>query len=354
MNKFHNNLGILSGLTVMIMAVSLFGILGTQSSADDIDEQAIITIPAEDNEDDSVAGDKTELVDEPVEEETAPVEEDVPDSINGLLIGFDRTGGLTDVIMVGRVDPKNNTVKIISIPRDLEVYFTDDEFKHIKENNPKNRVLHCKMNEIYSLIGWNERALQDVKAVVEVITGLEMDYMMTIDISGFGDMVDVVGGVEFDVPQDMYYVDPYQDLYIDLKEGLQVLDGDKAEQLVRFRKGSHGTQGYERGDLQRIEVQQQFVAAFVDQVSGLRDFDQISQLIQKGYKLVDTDFGLVVMLEYAEFFFELELEHILSGENMMTIPSYGEKVDGRWYQFFELEEARAAVEELLEESEAEE
>lgn len=333
MKHYLNNLGILSAVTVVIMAVSFFGIIQSiPSQADEIEvTEEIDTVPIteETQQQEEVA-------------ETEVVEEDVLEPINGLLIGFDKTGGLTDVIMVGHIDPANNKVSIISIPRDLEIYFTDDEFNHIKKNNPNNQVLHCKLNNIYSLIGWDERALQDVREVVEVITGLEMDYMMTIDTSGFGEMVDMVGGVEFYVPQRMYYNDPYQDLHIDLYEGLQVLDGDKAEQLVRYRKD------YERGDLQRIEIQQQFMSAFVDKAVGSRDFGQITQLIQKGFELVDTDFGAIVVMEYAEFFFELELEHILSSDNMMTIPSYGEKVDGVWFQFFELEEARKAVKDLIE------
>lgn len=331
MKKYVNNLGILGGVAVGIMAVSLFGILGTASKevvAIEVPVDVPIKIEATVNE-------KEEI------DEVAEVEAYVPEAINGLLIGFDKTGGLTDVIMVGHVDPATNKVQIISIPRDLEVYFTDEAFKEIKANNPNNQVLHCKINSIYSLIGWDERALQDVKAVVEVITGLEMDYMTTIDISGFGEMVDTVGGVEFDVPQDMKYSDPIQDLKIDLKKGVQILDGDKAEQLVRYRKG------YERGDLQRIEVQQEFAAAFLDKVTNVRDFNLISQLLTTGYGLIETDFGLVVMLEYAEFFFDLDLEHILSGDNMITIPSYGEKIEGMWFQFFDLEEANKAVEELL-------
>ncbi len=333
MKHYLNNLGILSMMTVVIMAVSLFGILGSVPA-----EAEDIVIPDVKDETYVVPSLDEEKVDKIQEEEP---EEDVPEAINGLLIGFDKTGGLTDVIMVGHIDPENNKVQIISVPRDLEVYFTDEAFADIKRNNPKNRILHCKLNNIYSLIGWDEQALLDVKSVVEVITGLKMDYMMTIDISGFGEMVDTVGGVEFDVPQDMKYSDPYQDLYIDLDKGLQVLDGDKAEQLVRFRKG------YERGDLQRIEVQQDFMSAFVDKVSSQGDFSQITQLIRTGYDHIETDFGLVVMLEYAEFFFNLNLEHILSGDNMMTIPSYGEKVEGMWFQFFDLEESNKAVEELL-------
>lgn len=341
MRKTMNNMGFLSGVTAVIMAVSLFGGLSHSSGnvIAEVPEELEVTI---DTASDVELADVVEVI------EVEEVVEEVPDAINGLLIGFDRTNGLTDVIMVGHIDPANNQVQIVSIPRDLEIYFTEDEFKAIKANNPNNRILHAKLNNIYSLIGWDETALMDIKAIAEVITGLEIDYMMTINIDGFTDMVDAVGGVEFDVPQDMYYNDPAQDLYIDLQAGLQTLDGDKAEQLVRYRKG------YERGDLQRIEVQQDFIAAMVDQVIHRSDFSEISQLLTTGYNMIDTDFGLVVMLEYAEFFFNLELEHVLSEDNMITIPSWGEKVDGLWYQYFDLDEARASVEMILTNTDEEE
>lgn len=339
MRKYLNNIGFLSGITLLIMVVSLFGM--SVESAEQIAEEKP-TKPVED------LYKEPELeveVEEEVEEEEA-IEEVYPDPINGLMIGFDRSRLLTDVMMVGHIDPKNNQVQIISIPRDLEIFFTDDEFKAIKEQNDKNRILHAKINNIYYLLGGDEQALQDIKSIAEQITGLKIDYMMTIDITGFRDVVDAVGGVEFYVPQDMKYSDPVQDLYIDLEEGLQVLDGDKAEQLVRFRKG------YEKGDLQRIEVQQDFVAALMDQVTTQRNFDQITDLLNAAYNMVDTDFGMVVVLEYAEFFFKLNLEHVLTEDNMITIPSWGEKVEGMWFQYFDIDEAHNVVQELINNEEA--
>lgn len=331
MDKFTNHMGLLLGITLGIIAMSFIAVIEMNGEERAALEQVRIELDAQKLRD-------QELQDAQREAEEA--EKAIPETINGLFIGFDTSGGLTDVLMVGHIDPKENKVQLISIPRDLEIYFDEEPFKTIKENNPKNRIAHAKINNIYSLIGWDERALEDVRLIVEGITGLEIDYIMTIDTSGLREVVDAVGGVEFDVPQRMYYMDPVQDLQIDLQPGLQHLDGDKAEQLVRYRK-------YKMGDLQRIQVQQAFIAAMVDQVLGSRDFNQISKLVSKGYKYIDTDFGMVVMLKYAEFFFNLELEHVLSPENMITIPSYGELVDERWMQYFELEEARETVDLLI-------
>jgi LCP family protein required for cell wall assembly len=331
MDKFTNHMGLLLGITLGIIAMSFIAVIEMNGEEKVAQEQIRIELEAQKLRD-------QELLD--AEREAEEAEKAIPASINGLFIGFDTSGALTDVLMVGHIDPKENKVQLISIPRDLEIYFDEEPFKTIKKNNPQNRIVHAKLTEIYSLIGGDERALEDVRVIVEGITGLEIDYIMTIDTSGLREVVDAVGGVEFDVPQRMYYSDPVQDLHINLQPGPQLLDGDKAEQLVRFRK-------YRMGDLQRIQVQQAFIAAMVDQVLESRDFNQISQFISKGYKYIDTDFGMVVMLKYAEFFFNLELEHVLSPENMITIPSYGELVDERWFQYFELKEAREAVDALI-------
>lgn len=266
--------------------------------------------------------------------------EDALQSFTGLLVGLDKSKGLTDVLMVGVMDVEKNAIKVISVPRDLEIDFTDENFAHIKENNPDNQVRFCKLNEIYSLTGHNERAFRDLKEVISIITGLEIDYMARIDVDGFSDLVDAVGGVEFDVPERMYYPDPFQDLYIDLQAGYQMLDGDKAEQLVRYRH-------YKMGDLQRIKVQQEFMVALFDKIMNTNDFNQVKELATAGYDMFQADFGLLFALQYAEYLFNLDVKNVLSTANMVTIPSYGEKVGDLWYQRWDLDEARSVVDELV-------
>lgn len=266
--------------------------------------------------------------------------EDTLQSFTGLLVGLDASKGLTDVLMVGVMDVENNTIKVVSVPRDLEIDFTDERFAHIKENNPDNNIRFCKLTEIYSLTGHNEQAFRDLKEVISIITGLEIDYMARIDVNGFSDLVDAIGGVEFNVPERMYYVDPFQDLYIDLQEGYQLLDGDKAEQLVRYRH-------YTMGDLQRIKVQQEFMVALFDKIMGIDDFNQVKELAMTGYNMFEADFGLLFALRYAEYFFNLDIKNVLSTTNMVTIPSYGEKIGEAWYQSWDIEEAHQVVNELL-------
>lgn len=264
--------------------------------------------------------------------------QEVLDSFTGLLIGTN--DGLTEALMVGIMDVEKGEIKVISVPRDLLIDFREEEFQQIKENNPDNNVLYCKLNEVYNLTGQNEQSLRDLREIISIITGMEIDYTARIDVNGFSDLVDVIGGVEFNVPERMYYTDAYQDLYIDLQEGIQVLDGDKAEQLVRYRH-------YKMGDLQRIKVQQEFMVVLFDKVMSVKDFSTVKTLGEKAYKNFEADFGLVFALQYAEYFFELDVNKVLSTVNMVTIPSYGEKVDNIWYQRWYLEEAHEVVNALL-------
>lgn len=272
--------------------------------------------------------------------EQEPEEKKIPKSINGLLVGFDVSGGLTDVIMVGHLDTETNDVKVISIPRDLLIDFRNEEFKHIKENNPNNRVLYCKLNEVYSNVGWDDRALQDVKEIVSVITGLEIDYVTSIDVHKFVKLVDIVDGVEFDVPRNMYYNDPVQNLHINLKKGPQLLDGKKAEGLVRFRSTTWS-------DLQRIQMQQEFMVALSNKILSIKDFSTLSQLAKSGFDMFEADFGIVLALEYAEYFFNLNLDEIMNADNMITITNWGERISDQWFQLWDKEQVREEVKELL-------
>jgi len=283
------------------------------------------------------------------------------DSFTGMLVGLDASQGLTDVIMVGNFNAETNEVKIISVPRDLQIDFKEEPFKTMKNEintREKNddgdyirhlRVSNCKLTEFYLDMGMKKEALYDLQNLVEEITGLEIDYMAVIDVNGFVDVVDAIGGIDFYVPQRMHKIDRAQDLYIDLHEGMQHLDGEHAMELVRYRD-------YKMGDLQRIQVQQDFITAVYEKLLQIRDFDTITNLVTTVYNIFDADFGLNFALDYAQYFFEIQPENLINTDNMITIPSYGstleytnssgevrEKSIQIWYQ----DEAKQVVQDLL-------
>jgi LCP family protein required for cell wall assembly len=158
---------------------------------------------------------------------------------NILIMGLDKSGTLTDVMMLAQIDPVNNKATVMSIPRDT--YFRFDGTK-------------TRINRIHSRKG-SEGSILAVKE----LTGVPIHHYVKVNTKAFRQCIDELGGVEFDVPQRMYYRDPAQGLYIDLMPGKQLLDGDKSEQLVRFRDT------YKMGDLDRIKVQQNFLHALAEQ-----------------------------------------------------------------------------------------
>jgi len=137
-----------------------------------------------------------------------------------------------------------------------------------------------------------------LKEVSELL-GIHIDKYVTIDIDGFRDLIDTIGGVDFYVPQDMHYEDHYQDLYIHLNKGQQHLNGAKAEQLVRFRH-------YAMGDLDRMKVQSDFIQATIDEIFQLKNVTKISDMVEDFSKTVKTNFTLNEMLTYAPYVFEID------------------------------------------------
>jgi polyisoprenyl-teichoic acid--peptidoglycan teichoic acid transferase len=320
------------GSVLMVIFFGSFMVMGSGGVAEffDIDDEDSELIETEKEEEASEA-------EEPkIEEESFKVQ-----SFTGLLIGFDKSQGLTDVIMLAHFDAEKNNVKLMSVPRDLMIDFRKEPFKSIKENDPNNRLGYLKMTEIYMGLGGGKEALLQVEKVISAIVGMDIDYLATIDVDGFTEVVDIIGGVEFDVPQRMKYSDPLQDLYIDLQKGPQLLDGEHAMQLVRFRK-------YPEGDIQRTRVQQALVLEVYKKILGIRDFDKIAKLTSSVYGIFNSDFGLKFALDYAGYFFEQKSLDLLDPNNMVTLPSYGIKIDEIWYQEWDIEEVQAVVKELLE------
>ena len=215
---------------------------------------------------------------------------------NVLLIGRDKGGMLTDTMMFVRVDNDKEEVNIISIPRDTYVSGVN--------------VGVQKLNALYALGG-----IDETKACIEDILGLKIDYYLSITTDVFKDIVDELDGVQFYVPQNMYYVDPYQDLYIDLIEGDQLLDGNKAEQLVRFRS-------YPQGDIQRTQVQRDFIEALITQKKSLKYINRVDDIYRSVADDVETNIKLKDILENIIMFKNLDVEKNLNAYVLPNIPQY--------------------------------
>ena len=193
-----------------------------------------------------------------------------PDRINTLVLATDKGGLLTDTVMLASVNTKTKKINLLSIPRDTLVKYN-------------GRTL--MINAVYGRGKEGERHNATIEVVRE-ITGLPINYYVVVKPDGFRNVIDALGGVYIDVPQDMEHHDPTpgQDLHIGLKKGYQLLDGDKAEQFTRFR-------GYPNADLGRIEAQQMFLSELFKQKVNAGLIIKAPALYRAIAKNVDTNFS---------------------------------------------------------------
>ena len=225
--------------------------------------------------------------------------------LNIALLGTDGDGFRTDVNMVASLNLTTKEVHLISVPRDTRVVMTDDMIAYLEKNDrtiPQANGVYgqCKLTEVHAYAGEGNRSTFTV-AMLEEILGIDIDYYVKVDLDAFKDIVDAVGGVEFDVQERLYYSDPAQGLYIDLYPGPQVLDGEKAEMLVRFREG------YAQKDLKRIEVQQEFLKAFISQVcSSDKIMSNLDSYIKIFMEKVESDMPVATALKYAGYIKEID------------------------------------------------
>jgi len=193
--------------------------------------------------------------------------------INILVFGVDSASkeksnnSRSDTIMLFTIDPNNENPTIISIPRDTGVEI------------PGRRNFD-KINHAHAY-GGPELLVKTVEQLLDI----NINYYVRINYGAVIEVVDALGGVEIDVPMNMKYSDPYDSppLYIDIKKGLQVLDGQQSVHFMRYRKG------YANQDIGRIQAQQYFVNALVDKILSPTTILKVPQLVDILYKNIDTD-----------------------------------------------------------------
>jgi len=162
---------------------------------------------------------------------------------NILLVGTDESGLRTDTMMLLSINDEDHTARLLSLPRD-----TYTEGYSVP-----------KLNSACAFAGGGESGMQRLMGEVQTLLRIPPDGYAMVNFDVFENIVDLFGGVKFYVPMDMDYDDPAQDLYIHLQQGYQKLDGEKAIQLMRYRSG------YAMADLERVNVQRDFMQAAMDQ-----------------------------------------------------------------------------------------
>ncbi|MCD7852936.1 MAG: LCP family protein [Oscillospiraceae bacterium] len=209
-----------------------------------------------------------------------------------LLVGVDYASSSTDTIMVVSFDTVNHSISCTSIPRDTLINIS-------WANTPK------KINAVYpGYINSGKSGIDGLKEHVKNLLGFEVDSYAVVYLQAVEDVVDAIGGVWYDVPQDMYYSDPAQDLYINISAGYQLLSGSDALKLCRFRNG------YAGGDLQRISVQQDFLMAAASQILSLGNISNLNSLISAMLENVETDLSAANIAWFARQFLKCSSEDV--------------------------------------------
>jgi len=228
--------------------------------------------------------------------------------VNVLVVGTNQN--LTDFIMVAGYNPASGDISMMSIPRDT---------KYAKSN-----TAFSKINAIYQ-----GKHIDKLQAEIEDILDIEIDYYVIFDKKALWEVVDALGGVTVDVgSKPLKYSDPEQNLYINIPAGVQKLDGKKAEQYVRFRKG------YANGDIGRIGAQQNFIKAFITECIKPTNIPKLPEVAKIGFENIKTDVTLDTILYYLEDVAKIDLAKI----RMETLPGEGRTIDGvSFYIMFEKE-----------------
>lgn len=228
--------------------------------------------------------------------------------VNGKLQYKDITGTRSDVMILASLDPATKDASLMWIPRDTRVFIPEAEVPGtgLVRIDDYQKVAHAHA------YGGPELAL----ATVEQWLGVAIHHYVRFSFEGFKAAVDALGGVDVDVPQDMVYSDPAQNLEISLKKGMQPLDGDQALEMVRYR-------GYKNGDIGRIETQSIFLKALVKKASGLSGVLKIPELINSVSPYLKTDLNTQDILSLANMALGVKPENIRYG----AVPGKEDSID---------------------------
>lgn len=245
--------------------------------------------------------------------------------INVLVIGVD--GGRSDTLMLLSYDPKNKLGDIVSVPRDT--YF------HVEG---KDAADLRKINAVFGFKN-DDGGSAGVAKAVSTLLGVPVHHYVKMDYEAVEEVVNVVKGVEIDVPFNMNYDDPYADppLHIHFKKGVQTLNGKQAVEYLRWRK-NNGSEG--QGDLPRIGRQQEFVITLAKKAVGLK----LPMVIKTVFDYLETDMNLGDMVYLGTVGIGVDFSSLTS----YTIPGEVGMKNGASYLFHDTEKTYELMKSIYE------
>ena len=272
---------------------------------------------------------------EPTEDpnEGAPVSSN-PNMYTFLVVGFDQVAYHTDTIMVGAMDTAKHTISVVSIPRDT--------LMNISGGTKKINELVLRGRNSCSSSATEEEKMQAgidrLREGLRDIMGFDVDVYAAVDLEAFVKLIDAIGGVDYDVPVDMYYTDPSQGLQISIPAGMQHLTGEQAVGVMRFRSG------YATADIGRIGTQQDFLMSIAGQFLSLGNIPKLGEFIEIFEQYVFTNLDASNIAFFARQFLQCKSENI----QFYTMPAdYNDAIKGYSYVSINIDEWLDMVNELL-------
>jgi LCP family protein required for cell wall assembly len=300
---------------ILIMVACETGVLSPEDQRDEVPQETLVnddqvTVPKgntpdtasdqKEDQDTAAEGPKTLTVGKPYSKKL--VEEG---STNLLIIGEDKVSSLYDTIGIVSIDKKSKKLKLIMIPRDTYIEYNDE----IRAVLDKANLLHSpgvlKINYTHHVgtrIKYEGRfdsgSISFLADVIEEKFGVEIKDYVKINTKGFVELVDCFGGVDINVPYEMNYEDPLQDLYIHIPAGMQHLDGHDAEGFVRFRQGYRRDGSFfEIGDTGRKQNQLYFLRQMIKQKGTIKNIGKVPEVIKILGKNVKHSIGVGDVLQ---------------------------------------------------------
>ncbi len=259
--------------------------------------------------------------------------------INILVLGESGVGdgyNLTDSIMVMSYNPQTQQASLLSIPRDTYVG------KKNKDTATPNYLASYKMNAVYR----NGENIEETVECVNNLTGLNIEYYLLVDTDAIIKIVDTIGGVWFNVPIDMNYDDTNQDLHIHLQAGEQLIDGAKAEQLLRFRHNQDWTTyptEYGDNDIGRMRTQREFIQATAKQLLKIENVTKVLNLLDIIKNSVRSNLDFEILKYYIPYAFKFDTSRIVSD----TLPGESETCNGIWIYTADKTKTKQVIQDLF-------
>lgn len=258
--------------------------------------------------------------------------------INFLLVGIsgcEEDYKLADTIMVCSYNPKTQKASILSIPRDT----------YVGANKAKASASY-KINAVYR----NGKNIDGMIEAIEKITDLEIPNYFIVDTDALKELVDAIGGVTFNVPINMDYDDPTQDLHIHLKAGTQKLSGQQAEWLVRFRHNNNGTSypsEYGDNDIGRMRTQREFITEVMKQTLKPENLLKLTKIAEIAFNNINTNMTFDTVKDYIPYAVSFNTENLKTG----VLPGVPEMANRVAIYTVNKKQTKTLVEELFGEEE---